>query len=161
MNEVERLARQVDLAYRDGSWGGGSIRELFRSMSAVGAAAHPVPDAHSVWEIALHLTLWHDAFRRRLAGEAVDYENDADWPAPREATEPNWQATLEALDRSHEALVAAIRDVRLEQLDELAPQRPFTVYVMLHGVTQHDHYHAGQVMILRKALRYGSLPGEA
>lgn len=153
MNEVERIKSQVDLAYRDGSWGGGSIRELFRSFSAGEAAAHPVPGAHSAWEVALHLAVWHDAFRRRLAGEVVDYADDADWPTPREATEINWQATLGDLDRSHEALVTAIRAVRAEQLGELAPQEPFTVYVMLHGATQHGQYHAGQVMILRKALR--------
>jgi len=29
MNEVEGIARRIDRTYRDGFWGGGSIRDLF------------------------------------------------------------------------------------------------------------------------------------
>ena len=153
MNEVERIASQVDRAYRDGAWVTVSIRNLFRGLSAHQAGAHPLPSAHSAWEIALHLVFWHDAVRRRLAGEVVEYGREEDWPVSGKPTEAKWQATLDELDRSHSELVNSIRAVNPQSLDELVPGRSFTVYFMLHGVAQHDLYHGGQVMMLSKAVR--------
>jgi hypothetical protein len=153
MNEVDRIADQVASGYRDGAWPGVSVRDLLRSLTAADAAAHPIPDAHSAWEIALHLAFWHHAVRRRLAGEAVEYGVDEDWPAPDAPTESNWRSALDALDTAHAALVDAVRGLEPDRLDETTPGRSFTVYFMLHGIPQHDLYHGGQVMLLKKALR--------
>jgi uncharacterized damage-inducible protein DinB len=155
MNEVERIANQVYRAYLDGFWGGGSIRELFRSLAASEAAAHPISDAHSAWDIALHLAVWHDIFRGRIEGEAVDSQHETDWPAPAVATDADWGAALDELDWTHRALVSAVRDLKPEELDKLVPGKTFTVYEMLHGVAQHDLYHAGQVMMIKKAIQGG------
>lgn len=153
MSEIELIADQVDAGYRDGAWPGVSVRRLLRELSPAEAAAHPISGAHSAWEIALHLAFWHDAVRRRLAGEAVEYALDEDWPKPAPATEANWRAALDALDRAHESLVNAVRALSPTSLAVLVPGRTFTVYFMLHGVSQHDLYHGGQVMMLTKANR--------
>jgi hypothetical protein len=106
-----------------------------------------------VWEIALHLGFWHDAVRRRLGGEIVDYEPEEDWPIPAPAAEANWRAALDKLDQGLSALVDTVRRVNPDRLSDVVPGRSFTFYEMLHGVPQHDLYHAGQVMLLSKALR--------
>lgn len=157
--EPQRLAEQIQRAYHDGGWIEVSVRDLFRSLSAAEAAAHPVPGAHSAWEIALHLSFWHDAVSRRLRGETVEYADEEDWPPPTETTESNWHSALEDLDRSLEALIAAVKALKPEQLDLLVPARSFTFYVMLHGVPQHNLYHGGQVMMLRKAIRGAVING--
>ena len=159
MSEVELVAEQVAAGYRNGAWPGVSVRDLLRSLSPGEAAAHPVIGAHSAWEIALHLGFWHNAVRRRLVGEAVEYSHDEDWPTPAEATAANWQAALDGVDEVHRALVDAVRVLTPDQLDQLVVGRSFTVYFMLHGVPQHDLYHGGQVMLLRKAIRGAPAPG--
>ena len=152
MNEVERIANQIDLAYRDGFWGGGSICELFRSFAVSEAASYPISGAHSIWEIALHLAVWHNIFRSRIAGEDVVYHSETDWPIPTETTQGNWTSVLNDLDQSHKTLVEAVQYVRVEELYNIVSGKNFTVYEMLHGISQHDHYHAGQVMMLKKAI---------
>lgn len=156
MSEVGLIADQVASGYRDGAWPGVSVRALLHGLSPAEAAAHPIAGAHSAWEIALHLGFWHDAVRRRLAGEAVEYQLEEDWPAPAAATEANWSAALDELDQAHGGLVDAVRVLTPETLTQLVPGRTFTVYFMLHGVPQHDLYHGGQVMFLSKAIRAGS-----
>ncbi len=156
MSEVELIAEQIASGYRDGAWPGVSVRALFHGLSPADAAAHPIAGAHSAWEIALHLGFWHDAVRRRLEGEVVEYQLDEDWPAPAAATEENWCAVLDELDQALEALVDAVRLLTPDRLAQLVPGRAFTVYFMLHGVPQHDLYHGGQVMFLSKAIRAGS-----
>jgi len=155
MNEVERIADQIASGYRDGAWPGVSVRGLLRGLTPAEAGAHPISGAHSVWEIALHLGFWHDAVRRRLSGEVVEYQLDEDWPAPAAATATNWQAALDHVDRAHGALVDAVRLLAPEKLTQSVPGRGFTVYFMLHGVPQHDLYHGGQVVFLCKTVRAG------
>jgi uncharacterized damage-inducible protein DinB len=156
MNEIELIADQVATGYREGAWPAVSVRELLHGLSFSHAVAHPIAGAHSAWEIALHLGFWHEAVRRRLAGEAVEYTRDEDWPRPFVATDHNWRAALAGIDQAHSALVEAVRTLPVARLSELVPGRLFTVYFMLHGVPQHDLYHGGQVMMLIKALGAGS-----
>ena len=62
MNEVERIANQINFAYQNGFWGGGSIRELFRNVNEDEASSNPIQGAHSIWEIALHISIWYKIF---------------------------------------------------------------------------------------------------
>ena len=157
MNEVERIASQIDLTYRDGFWGGGSIRDLFRGLAASEAASHPIPDAHSAWEIALHVAVWHNIFRSRIVDKDAEHHYETDWPTPEDTTDENWTAALHELDQSHKALVDAVRNLNVEDLDKRVRGKEFTFYEMLHGISQHDHYHAGQVLMLRKAILAASV----
>jgi uncharacterized damage-inducible protein DinB len=152
MNEVKRIANQIDLAFREGFWGGGSIRDLFRSLAASEAASYPLSGAHSAWEIALHLCVWYNIFRSRIIKEDIKYHYETDWPTPALTTEENWVGTLDELDNAHRALVDSVRNVKVEELFELVEGKMFTIYEMLNGISQHDQYHAGQVMMLKKAI---------
>ncbi len=38
-----------------------------------------------------------------------------------------------------------------DHLGEIVPNKPYSVYVMLHGAVQHELYHAGQIALLKKA----------
>jgi hypothetical protein len=55
--------------------------------------------------------------------------------------------------RVHEKLVGAAAEFPDARLDERVPGKQgahYTYYYMLHGVTQHELYHAGQIALLRK-----------
>ena len=153
MNEVKLIAEQVASGFREGAWPDVSVRDLLRSLTFEEAAAHPVKGAHSAWEIALPISYWHQAVRKRLEGEAADYGLDEDWPEPGEPAESNWHNTLEEIDKAHGQLVDAVRALDPDKLSHLVPGRSFTFYFMLHGVPQHDLYHGGQIMLLTRAVR--------
>jgi uncharacterized damage-inducible protein DinB len=72
-----------------------------------------------------------------------------DWPVAGDG-DGAWPAALESLERAHARLresVARFDPQRLEQ----APAGGSTAYVLMHGIVQHDLYHAGQIALLRKA----------
>lgn len=156
MTEAEHLATQIARGFEPGgTWVAIPLRNLFAGLSAAEAAARPVPGTHTVWEIALHLTAWYDAARRRLGGERVEYANDADWPAVPEPTAENWDATLNAMDRARSALVSAVQELDDAALSASLPGKLYGAREMLHGIAQHDHYHAGQALVLGRAVRGG------
>ncbi|MGH7628257.1 MAG: hypothetical protein ACREOF_02500 [Gemmatimonadales bacterium] len=79
---------------------------------------------------------------------------------PSPPTEDAWSRTLDAFDAAQQELIAAVSRSDSRRLDELvgggrSPEAGTGVswYVMLHGVSQHDAYHAGQMALLRKLAR--------
>ena len=66
--ETLRLAEQVEGALSGPAWHGASLEENLRGLTPEQAAARPVPGAHSIWELVLHITAWAGEVTRRLAG---------------------------------------------------------------------------------------------
>jgi uncharacterized damage-inducible protein DinB len=129
-------------------------------VTAPQAAAHVVPHVHTVWQLVLHLTAWKDEVRRRLSGAPAGEPEGGDWPEVGATTPERWREALERLDAAHAALVAAVRELPDEKLfehtkDGRAPSAGtgVTNYVLLHGLAQHDAYHAGQIALLVKVVR--------
>ena len=159
MSEVERIIDELERAYSGDAWHGSPVQAILADVTAVDAAARPVQDGHSIWEIVLHMTSWKNETRRRLAGATPAEPVEGDWPQIEVPSAAAWQLALERLDASQQALIVAVRQLREPQLFE--PTRdprnratgsgvPF--YVLLHGIVQHDAYHAGQIALLKKAL---------
>ena len=150
--ESKRIADQLHRAYAGKAWHGPSLRELLAGVTAKQAAARPLAGGHNIWEIVLHITAWKKTVRRRLMGEAIELSPRQDWP-PAGKTAATWRKTLKALEKARRELektVASLPDSRLKQI---VPGRKHTVYFMLHGLVQHDLYHAGQIALLKKAKR--------
>ncbi|HVE77311.1 MAG TPA: DinB family protein, partial [Gemmatimonadaceae bacterium] len=117
------------------------------------AAARPLPGAHSIWELVLHMTAWTHEVRRRLGGAPPGTPPEGDWPPVGDAGDSGWAATLAELDRAHAALAAAVAPLSEQALARpVGDGREPTVAATLAGLAQHDAYHTGQIAILRRAL---------
>jgi uncharacterized damage-inducible protein DinB len=156
MSQIESLADQLERAFRGGAWHGPAVAEALAGVEAEVAAGRPVGSAHSIWEIVHHLTVWKDVPRRRLQGERlVDLPPERSWPAVADVSAGAWRAALAALEAAHVALHARVLELADGQLDDPVAGSDPTVRGMLLGVLQHNAYHAGQIVLLRKA---GGMP---
>jgi uncharacterized damage-inducible protein DinB len=150
--ETKRIASQLRRSYEGEAWHGPSLRELLEDVTAERAAAKPLAGAHSIWELVLHIDAWERAALAVVGGSRFDVlAGDADWPPPRETSAEAWQGALDRLESTTRELVAVIRAMDDARLEELAGGREFNLYFLLHGVVQHNLYHAGQIALLKKA----------
>jgi uncharacterized damage-inducible protein DinB len=153
MKEVERIVDQLQRAFAGEAWHGPSLQEVLEGVSTEQAVRRPLPLAHTIWEIVLHIAGWKSVVHRRLSGEVIgDVADDQDWPPVGERSEAAWRKTVEELERCHQQLRQAVAQLTDERLGETVPAKGYSVYAMLHGILQHDLYHAGQIALLKKAL---------
>jgi uncharacterized damage-inducible protein DinB len=154
MTEIERILDQLKRAFEGDAWHGPSVHESLAGVTAAQAHARPLASAHSIWELVHHIAVWESVGRRRLEGDRapIDISSPEDWPPADDQSEAAWEQAKAALDRGHEDLREAISRVPESRLDERIFDGMSTVYVTLHGVIQHDLYHAGQIAMLKKAL---------
>ncbi len=152
MSELERSRKQLDKGFYGDAWHGPALEEVLDGISPEQATVRPIPDAHTIWEIVLHLATWRGVVRRRLEGERVDdVPTEVDWPPVPDTSEEAWAAARQALRDEQANLQTAIAALSEDQLESEVPGLGYSFYTMLHGLIHHDLYHAGQIAILRKS----------
>jgi uncharacterized damage-inducible protein DinB len=146
-------------AHADDPWHGPSTTDTLHGITAEQAAAHPIPNAHSIWEIVLHLSAWHGEATRRLQGNAPAMPEEGDWPDVGEVSEARWKQAREHLDTTLTNLretLATLSDQDLDRPGGSLSDRALGTGVphrtMVVGILQHAAYHSGQIVMLRKAL---------
>ena len=160
MSETARIVEELEREHAGDPWHGSSVTDILKGVSAAEASARLLPQVHTIWELVLHMTSWKNEGRRRLTGAPSGMPEEGDWPDTGAPTPERWYEALQGLDRAHVALVAAVRKLPeprlLEPVHDLRDRAAGTglsLYVLLHGIVQHDAYHAGQLAMLVRSVR--------
>ena len=155
VSEASRIADQLRRAFEGSAWHGPALLELLEDVDARAAAAKPLPNVHSIWELVLHVAVWDDAALRRLDGDKWQPTGLANFPPLEKPTETAWRKALAQTKRTHDTLVKTVAALPESRLADRVPGKRYDFYHMLHGIAQHELYHAGQIAILKKALGVG------
>ena len=156
MREIERITDQLERAFKGEAWHGPSVLEIIEGMSSQQAAARPFDGIHSIWEIVLHIAAWKRAVLSRLNGDRAQLPAEEDWPMVTATSDEAWEQTRQALKQGSDDLRSTIAGLDESRLDQPIIEGLATVYVTLHGIVQHDLYHAGQIAILKKVTPEGA-----
>jgi len=143
--------RESLLELWDGSWDGdiwfAPWHAALDGLTPQQATWRPQPGAHSIWQLVHHVIFWRDVTLAMLANrprpDAAERER-RNFEEPAEITPEAWSATRNALERSHQAIRAAIAD-ETNPLERLRHHLP------------HDANHLGQVLYLRRLLGLAAL----
>ncbi|MGC2475412.1 MAG: DinB family protein [Candidatus Sulfotelmatobacter sp.] len=151
-SEAAGIADQLRRAFDGSAWHGPSLLELLEDVDAPTAAAKPIADVHSIWELILHIAVWDNSGMVRLAGKKYQPTGTANFPlVPSKPTEAAWRKAVAETKRTHEKLVKTVATLPESRLRDRVPGKRYDFYHMLHGIAQHELYHAGQIAILKKA----------
>lgn len=149
--ESARIADQLRRAFDGSAWHGPALLELLEDVDAATAASRPVANVHSIWELVLHIAVWDRSGLVRLGGEKYQPTGDDDFPRIKNAGEASWRKAVADAKRTHERLVNTVASLPDSRLWDRVPGKRYGFYHLLHGIAQHELYHAGQIAILKKA----------
>lgn len=144
------MLNQLQRAFEGEAWHGPSVLEALEGVTWSTAFERRVPGAHSIWELVLHMAAWKDIVRQRLLGEYPDVTDELNFPTVRDPDDASWSRAIEVLKTAHARLREVVSAVTDGDLDERPSSRTSARYIQIHGIIQHDLYHAGQISILKK-----------
>jgi uncharacterized damage-inducible protein DinB len=156
---TDLLLEDLRRIYEGNAWHGPSVLEAIRDVTAQQAAARPIPDGHSIYELTHHIGAWIGETTSRLQGNPPGNPADGDFP-PRAAKvdDATWAEVCARLERRQAELLEAVAGFDSERLDEAVDPKnrkdtsgPVSYRALLSGLAQHSAYHAGQIVLLRKA----------
>jgi uncharacterized damage-inducible protein DinB len=150
------LCQQIAKHFRDvhfgGNWTWVSLKEHLAQVSR-DEALQQVGDFNTIAALAYHIYYYVEVQLNVLEGGPLEGNDELSWNTPDFPDEVSWRRFLE------ESWAAVERAASLiETLPEQRLWEPFTAekygsyYRNLHGNIEHCHYHAGQIVLVRKAL---------
>ena len=152
ISEAARIADQLHRAFHGEAWHGPAVLELLNDVDAITAAAKPLRHVHSIWELLLHVAAWDGAALVRLGEKKCQLTGDDNFPLVTMPTEAAWRKAVATATRTHDLLVKTVAGLPDSRLQDRVPGKRYNFYHLLHGVAQHELYHAGQMAVLKKGL---------
>ncbi len=143
--ETQKLIGLLEKSFHGPAWHGPAVMEALADVTP-GIAVRRPTTSHNIIELVMHMTAWRNFVTKRLKGnnefEVSEKEN---FPAGTD-----WAKALNGLQQSQGELVSAMKMFSEKKLVETVPTREYDFYTMLYGIIQHDIYHTGQIVLLKK-----------
>ena len=138
----------ADLQHGD-CWIGNNFKEVLHGVSADHAAAQISDSTHNIWQLVAHITYWRSLVVNRLNG-TDNPPPFQDFHLPDNYTDESWRQSIHDFEAAYHLLRNAILHFKEENLDKPSPKPGQTYYELIMGCLQHDAYHLGQMMLLKK-----------
>lgn len=152
------LSADLHRIYAGNAWHGPSVLDALDGVTAGQAAMRPLAGAHSIYELTHHIAAWMGEVTSRIQGNRTGMPADGDFPAPgAKVDDATWADVLTRLERRQAELLEAVAVFDESRLDEPVDPKnkgvdgPVTYRALLSGLAQHSAYHAGQIVLLKKA----------
>lgn len=159
METKEEVLRIIDLfndTYEsEQAWHGPSLVEVLRGVTPRMADRRIASSTHTIAELVFHITTWRIFAVRKLQGDAkFDIKsNEKNWKTFSVVDDFEWETLQMELSLSQEELIGELEKKTSDKfLEDIVPGRDYTYYTLLHGLVNHDLYHAGQIALIKKGL---------
>jgi uncharacterized damage-inducible protein DinB len=147
--EINRIVKLFEALQHGDCWVGTNFKEALHGMHASEAANAIAANGNSFWQLVNHIIYWRTAVVNRLTG-SINPPPFADFGLPDELSETAWKQTLLDFEAAYHTLRNALHHIKDEQLDKPTVRPLQTYYQLILGCLQHDAYHLGQMILLKK-----------
>jgi len=148
-NEINRILKLfADLQHGD-CWIGVNFKDALHEVSAAKALENGSGKTNSIWQLVSHIIYWRTSVVNRLNG-SMDSPPFPDFLLPEAGDEEHWRQTLHDFEAAYHSLRNAIHNIAEDHLDKPSPKPSQTYYQLMMGCLQHDAYHLGQIVLLKK-----------
>jgi uncharacterized damage-inducible protein DinB len=148
-NEINRILKQFAGLQHGDSWIDNSFKQVLHGVDAEKAMKNISGKTNSIWLLVAHVIYWRTSVVNRLTGSG-NPPPFQDFHLPDEPNEENWNQALHDFEAAYHLLRNAIHHFHEENLDKPSPKKEQTFYELMIGCLQHDAYHLGQMMLLKK-----------
>ena len=149
-NEINRIVKlYADLQHGD-CWVGTNFKEALHGVDHTNAARNVTRIANSIWQLTAHITYWRTRVVNRITG-SDNPPPFADFLLPDVLNDHSWRQTLHDFESAYHLLRNAIHYFKEENLDKPSPKEGQSYYQVIMGCLQHDAYHLGQIVLLKKS----------
>ena len=85
-----------------------------------------------------------------MQGEIVEEPKNNYFEPVKNNSEDAWSVTLKRLEESQQLWLEFLSKFNNQDLGKFYVQSKYTYYDLIHGILQHDAYHLGQIVLLKK-----------
>jgi len=95
---------------------------------------------------------WREHDLKLVQGKAIKTPDNNYFAPINDTSETSWQNTLKKLEDSQFKWIDFLKKFQVKDFEKVDSINNMTYYEYIHGVIQHDAYHLGQIVLLKKSL---------
>ncbi len=137
-----------------GNWTDIYLDEAIADVTYEEAINVPAGLVNSIAMLVNHLKFYHYVVMERLMGTDPEIDSSNGLVTDIQ-TEEDWLLLKQHTLDSFTKLANIVKQLPDENLQALTPNGSNTFYKTLHGISEHAHYHLGQIILLKKLARAG------
>jgi uncharacterized damage-inducible protein DinB len=146
----EQLVKQLDEGRAHASW-----RDALADMPADKQGAKPEGSPHTAWQLLEHMRIaqWDILEFSRNPKHVSPQFPDGYWPSTEAPPSADaWEKSAKAFARDLEGLKKLVSDPRIDLFERIAHGNGQTILREALLTADHNAYHLGQLVVLRKML---------
>ncbi|HRE64581.1 MAG TPA: DinB family protein [Ferruginibacter sp.] len=151
MKNNERFLKLITDHYNGEPWLDISFKTTIANVSSNDAVKN-IAGLNSIWQIVVHLTEWRLTFLKRLNNKLAPAPSDNFFNSISNCSEEAWIQVKKNYENSQKKIISHLLKHNNRQWDQKPAAGSYSHFELLNGVLQHDAYHLGQIVIIKKML---------
>ena len=148
--EARRIRSLIKSCYEGPAWHGPAVLEALEGLTAADVH-HRMNGSHNIIELVYHMASWKLFVLKKLEGDMdFDVVGDINFVRFDQPTRPDWERECARLQEMQDVLMERLKRVEDSTLVEGVPGRSYNFFFLLTSIVNHDLYHLGQIIQLKK-----------
>ena len=111
---------------------------------------------NTIATLVYHMNYYVTAILKVLEGGRLDAHDKYSFDLPPILSQEDWEKLLDTIWKDAENFASLIEQLPESKLGETFSDEKYgNYYRNIHGVIEHNHYHLGQIVLIRKILLQG------
>jgi uncharacterized damage-inducible protein DinB len=158
MTLLEHISQNIIAVYDGQNWTESTISNALEDLTFEEAQRIIPGSKNSIASLLHHITYWNRIMVIRLGGAAVNVPDTNGFDIQPMLRASEWQDLKEDNIKSAYELAEAVKVVKTDELlSDILPEHSST-FKNIIGISEHTHYHLGQIVILKNLLRSLAAP---
>ena len=152
MNLPAQIAKHFREIHFGGNWTSSSLKDHLTDVTWQQATTE-VYSLNTIAALVFHMNYYVSAVLKVLQGKPLDASDKYCFNLPPISGEEDWEKLLEKTWKDAENFAALIEQLPETRLwDDFSDRKYGNYYTNIHGIIEHNHYHLGQIVLLKKIL---------
>lgn len=147
------LATHLKEVYEGNNWTDVNIADTIKEITWQEAQQSTPGSSNTIASLLHHLCYWNGIIMQRLKGSNPSVPDANGFNIGKFKNEEEWNVLKQRTHESFLQLAELIKSFPEEKLGETYASGKSSYYKNFAGITEHAHYHLGQIVIIKKSLQ--------
>jgi len=159
MTIFEQLAKHLRDVHFGGNWTCSNLKDNLDGLTWQEATT-PIESFNTIAALVFHMNYFENAIISVLQGSPLTTSDKFSFDFPPINSKEDWEKLIMKSQSDAETLASLIEKLPENKLWEVFVHQKYgSYYRNIQGVIEHNHYHLGQIAMLRKLLSTGKFSG--
>lgn len=153
MNSCQRIAKGFKEVYFGKNWTGSDLLTALEDVS-LEEAMTKIGELNSIHTLVYHMNYYVREFSKVLRGDPLAAQDLLSFASVSPKDQQEWETMKQQVFEEARAFIPLIESFDEKKLGNLPGDPAWGDYYRnLQGIVEHNHYHLGQIVLIKKLLR--------